>query len=851
MFDIILTYLTPDSSAHPTHKPSIVAGLFLLLFFIGAWSPAAAAATVCSHPHYCHASHPLSQKTSTLAGNSRSDTLDVLNYDISLNIINLSTQQIAGNCIVTLTPKMNNIAQVLFDLEDLEATAVTVNNIPADYTQSNLLLRVNLPTSISVGDTVDIDIHYNGNPPTASFGGFYFQSGYAYNLGIGIGVNPPNYGRAWFPCFDNFTERSTYSFHITTAAGNEAICGGLLQGVSTNADGTKTWNWQLNQTVPSYLASVAVSNYDSIAYKHLSISGDSLPVLLAMRSNQLNNMSQSFINLPQAINAFEQRFGQYRFDRVGFVVVPFSGGAMEHATNIAYPSFAVDGTLSWESLMAHEFSHHWFGDLVTCETAGDMWLNEGWASYCEKIFFEHVYGLQRYKDEVRKNHKKVLQTAHISDGGYLAVGNIPFNATYGSHVYEKGADIAHTLRGYMGSDTLFFSCLQNYLNEYAFRTANSTQFRDFLSACSGLNMSDYFNDWVWQAGFSHFSIDSVQTTGAESGYISTVYIRQRLYAAPNYHQNVPLQVSFFDANLNRYDATVVQSGGCMAHNVEVPFMPVYVGIDLEEKIGDATTDNYRRIGASGNYAFAETEMSVTVNQIDSDTLLLRVVHNWVMPDRFDVPQAGLIMSPNRYWAIEGYCAGNWAASATFNYNGSTSTGGYLDNNLFLGANEQNLRLLYHPNSGVDWVVLTDVTLNPGSSNSDKRGSFTVPNLQLGEYALAYYDASATDALSTVVPVCETSTAVFPAAALPQQKIQLLPNPSTDTFNIAVLKPENTPLQCRVYTSGGQIQFRAYLQPQQQQPQGLSISVKDWPSGVYIVNLYKNGVFWAGSKLVVK
>lgn len=797
----------------------------------------------------CGHRHLMVKPNSILATNSRSDTLDVLHYDIHLNITNLSTQQLTGHCVVTLTPKMDNINQVLLDLEDLEATAVTVNNIPAEYTQSNVLMRINLPETISIGDTVDIDVHYNGNPPTASFGGFYFQSGYAYNLGIGIGVDPPNYGRAWFPCFDNFTERSTYSCHITTAAGNEAICGGILQGITQNSDGTRTWNWHLNQNIPTYLASVAVSNYDTISYKHLSITGDSIPVLLAVRNSQLNQTIQSLANLPQAISSFEHRFGPYRFDRVGFVVVPFSGGAMEHATNIAYPSFAIDGTVAWESLMAHEFSHHWFGDLVTCETAGDMWLNEGWASYCEKIFFEALYGTQRYKDEVRKNHKKVLQTAHISDGGYLSVGNVPFEVTYGAHVYNKGADIAHSLRGYVGNDTLFFDCLQNYLHEYAFRTANSAQFRDFLSACSGIDLSDYFNDWVWNAGFSHFSIDSFEISQPEAGYMATVYIRQRSYAAPNYHNKVPLQLSLFDENLQRYNITVMQSGGCMVHDFNVPFLPVYVGLDLEEKIGDATTDNYRKIGATGNYTFAETEASVDISQIGTDTLLLRMVYNWAMPDRFDVPQTGLILSPNHYWTVEGYCKGSWAGSATFNYNGSTSSNnGYLDNALFLAANEQNLRLLYRPNSGADWTVLSDAVLNIGSSNSDKRGSFSVPNLQLGEYALAYFDPTATDALSTVVPDCQTANAIEQLAQ-PKQKILLHPNPTADTFKISIMHPENKALQCRIYSIAGQTVYKTNLLPAQQS--GFSVSAKEWAAGVYIVNIYNDGRLWGSSKVVVE
>ncbi len=164
---------------------------------------------------------------------------------------------------------------------------------------------------------------------------------------------------------------------------------------------------------------------------------------------------------------------------------------MEHATNIAYPSFAVDGTLVFEDLMAHEFGHHWWGDLVTCETADDMWLNEGWASYSENLFMEAVYGREAYLDAVIFNQIEVMQYAHIQDGAHYPVSGVPFDVTYGRHVYNKGADVAHTLRGYMG-DEAFFRCIREYLDAFAFQTANSEQFRDFLGECSGFDLDDFF-----------------------------------------------------------------------------------------------------------------------------------------------------------------------------------------------------------------------------------------------------------------------------------------------------------------------------------------------------------------------
>ena len=113
---------------------------------------------------------------------------------------------------------------------------------------------------------------------------------------------------------------------------------------------------------------------------------------------------------------------------------------MEHATNIAYPRYAIaNGDKTSETLFAHELAHHWWGNTITCKTQEDMWLNEGWASYSERLFLEAVYGKKAYEDDIEANHHSVLQFAHVLDEAVLPVSGIGHANTYGRHVYDKGA----------------------------------------------------------------------------------------------------------------------------------------------------------------------------------------------------------------------------------------------------------------------------------------------------------------------------------------------------------------------------------------------------------------------------
>ena len=206
---------------------------------------------------------------------------------------------------------------------------------------------------------------------------------------------------------------------------------------------SKTWHWHLSDAIPTYLSSVAVGPFMCISDVYNG-QAEEISIQLWAHPSDSSSTVQTFSKLKQVLQAFEECFGPYRWQRVGYVMVPFDGGAMEHATNIAFPESSLGGGLATENLYAHELSHHWFGDLITCASAPDMWINEGWASFCENIFKEKVYGFESAQSHLMANHLKVLQTAHTDDGGYYAVAGVPHNITYGTTVYDKGADVVHT-----------------------------------------------------------------------------------------------------------------------------------------------------------------------------------------------------------------------------------------------------------------------------------------------------------------------------------------------------------------------------------------------------------------------
>jgi aminopeptidase N len=670
------------------------------------------------------------------ASNARSDTLDVLNYTVHLDMTDVANKRIAGNCEVTMVAKQSGISTVYLDLLRLTVDSVISNGNPLVFSHNDTLLRLTLPAPLNSGDTLVLDVYYQGKPVRdGAWGGFYFQGNYAYNLGVGFEANPHNYGRVWFPCFDNFVERSTFDFYVKTADGRKSHCNGeLMSEVSLGGD-TIERHWQMNEPIPSYLACVAVGNYETV---HMNHSGmlKTIPIELAAEAVDTTNVKASFIHLNDAIDAYETAYGPYLFNKVGYSIVPFNAGAMEHATNIAYPRYAVNGSLTYETLMAHELAHHWWGDLVTCETAEDMWLNEGMASYSEHLFLESLYGKADYLEAVQANHMSVLQYAHVREKAYRAVSGVPHEYTYGMHVYDKGAAMAHNLRGYLG-DSLFFNGLQVYLSDNAFDDVNSIHLRDELSSITGIDLTPFFSDWIFNPGFSHFSIDSVKVTGQSAPYSVEVFVRQKLRGAQAFHKNVPIVVSCWGDQFQLESQRALLSGEFTTVQLSLPFVPEFTALNVGMEINQAITADQFTIDAAGMQQFQFGKMNVDVRAV-VDSVLLRVEHHWATPDKTGIDAAKTILSDYRYWSVDGLHLDKLDASAELYFDGrnfSSGGEGQLDVDL-LKTGEDSLLLLYQSAPGEDWVEFRSYTVDPLGNMNDRYGKINIDTLRKGAYVLA-------------------------------------------------------------------------------------------------------------------
>ena len=769
--------------------------------------------------------------SSSSQNDDRDDFIDILNYSINLDITDFAGKTIAGYTKIRFEPKQTNQTSMILDLLILDVDSVSfTDNYGTNlvsYNYNDTTIDINFPYALTVGQTYRVKVYYQGAPIQISgdWGGFFWNATYAYNIGVSFTEEIHNFGKAWFPCFDNFTERSTYDFAITTQANHKAFCNGVLQSESTNLDGTKTWRWQLDQKIPTYLANVAVANYATVYDSYSST--NSIPIELAALASDTTNLKNSFIHLKDAMTSFESRFGAYRFDRIGYCLTSFSAGAMEHATNITYMKAVANGTTTYETLMAHELSHHWFGNNTTCATAEDMWLNEGWASYAEAIFTESVYGYEAYKDYNRKNHDDVLRRTHIRDGEYLPVSGVPSHHTYSSTVYDKGADMVSTIRGILGDD-IFFDAITEFQEIYKFSDISTDVLNTYLSNYSGLNLTSFFETWVKQKGFHHFSISDMEIVENNGTFLAQGSIKQKLWEASQYTDFLPIEITFFDNNWNRHSEIIYIYGECSEFEFDLNFEPIFWALDLEEKIQDATVDKFKTINSTGVKDFGLARVRLTVNT-ENDSSFVRCTHHYINPDPKDDKTTNFHLSPNRYWSIKGIFSESFNAKAQLKFDGTTSNStGYLDND-FNFSDENNLSILYRPNTQTEWEEVDSFAVFTQGSSSNKKGYIEVYNIKKGDYVLAVNDASQTQDTETKTDCIFTE--INNVERL-KKLIEIYPVPTNHYININFLAPINSIKKIIVSNVLGK-EVKAINTTDNNKT--IKFSTKNWAKGNYLIS----------------
>lgn len=419
-----------------------------------------------------------------------------LDYDLVNSLISGNARLLIAIDEVSLNQlDLRLVASLVID--SVTSTTHDVDSVRRDGLDS---VQIFLSPEIAIGDTVDVTIYYRGTPAIIdSWGGMRFgqASGWrpqiCYSMGDGLDLEPPPANYSWLPCFADPTDKVLWEAWLRVPQDRVGVSAGIRLDSVANPDGTSIWHYRLDQPVSTYLLFVSVSEYEIMTQR------DSNPVIENfVYPSRWTQAQIHFEPVPQCLDAFAAHFGPYVFERFGYNMTRI--GDMEHATCVSHYDAAVVNGRTYDWLLFHELSHHWWGNWVTVADWRDLWLNEGFATYCEALGMEWVRGEEEFRNYVRTD----LQPAARNAGNASTIYDPDYY--WGAIVYEKGACVLHMLRWVMG-DSLFFSSLRDYGQQFAFANATTVEFQSVCESHYDSTLQWFFDEWVFEGtGYPQFDI---------------------------------------------------------------------------------------------------------------------------------------------------------------------------------------------------------------------------------------------------------------------------------------------------------------------------------------------------------
>jgi len=382
------------------------------------------------------------------------------------------------------------------------------------FKQAKGRLNCQLPRASRKAQRMTLVVDYSGSPGMlGQWKGVHW--GAPGESGPRFDVSVQNIGAShWWPCkssFDHPGDRpERVIVNLTVPDGLVGVSNGRLAGRTDADPGWVTWRWRHDYPIDTYGVCANVGEYEFVAEQiELPELDGPLPFLYCVEPALLDRARVQFATVPEILSVYTRAFGPWPFpeSKVGLVQSAYS--SVDHSTLVGYGSSypawleseGMDdpyGHLNrgYDYLLVHQLAHEWWGNSVAAATWNDYWLHEGFATYAESLWLEHLEGRERSDAFFTELSERIAKTSRLSRPGQLNA-----REAFSRVLHVKGAWVLHMLRHYLDDDQVWWGVLSRFQRDFRYGTASTADFQRVLEAETGDDWSCFFDEWVYGQGY--------------------------------------------------------------------------------------------------------------------------------------------------------------------------------------------------------------------------------------------------------------------------------------------------------------------------------------------------------------
>lgn len=426
-------------------------------------------------------------------------------YDLQHSRINLrfdlNERKVIGDVTHSLTALRGGITKLSFDSAGLKIATVTVNGKTANFETPTDKLVVKLGRAARLGEKFEVAIRYDGRPKK----GLYFilpDKDYPNRPKQIWTQGESEDTRYYLPTYDYPNDRLTTEMIVTVPKDWITVSNGKLVSVENTPDGMKTWDWKESVPSSTYLISLVAGEFDEVRETWRGI-----PVTYYAPKGRGDRLRPNYSRTPQMLDLFTKLLGvNYPWEKYAQSMVDdFVAGGMENSSattntssSLVDPRIAPEFFGGQDELISHELAHQWFGDLVTCKDWGNIWLNEGFATFMASVWHENRYGVDAgaYTRWQEANHWAAERDLFAQP---LVRHNFEDSSEFDDNAYGKGGWVLYMLKHQVGDES-FWRGMKHYLEKFHGQNVVTSDYVQAMEESTGLNLDRFFDQWVYGAG---------------------------------------------------------------------------------------------------------------------------------------------------------------------------------------------------------------------------------------------------------------------------------------------------------------------------------------------------------------